>query len=260
MPRPTIVVLVRGVVGVAAVLAICAAAFRVFWAAAVDALEAVRASGPDAPADVIVVAAAAAGLALLVWGALGVVVTALAAVPGTVGRAATVVADHVAPVVVRRITAALVGGVMATAGSPVAHADTPLPKPAPTTQTAAVTHAPAPDPAFVVTDRPPVADAVPAPGPTSAPVRPEPTRAPPALGPLGPAAHTPGHPARTVTVVRGDSLWAIAARYLGPHATEQQVAREWPRWYAANRTVIGPDPDLIRVGQVLAVPGPGATS
>jgi nucleoid-associated protein YgaU len=58
--------------------------------------------------------------------------------------------------------------------------------------------------------------------------------------------------------MQGDSLWAIAARHLGHHATPLQVAREWPRWYAANRTVIGPNPNLIRVGQVLTVPTPGA--
>ncbi len=86
--------------------------------------------------------------------------------------------------------------------------------------------------------------------------------APPALGPLGPAPHTPSseQARRTVTVVRGDSLWSIAARHLGPHATAQQVAREWPRWYAANRRVIGSDPDLIRVGQVLTAPSTGAGS
>ena len=86
---------------------------------------------------------------------------------------------------------------------------------------------------------------------------------PPALGPLGPAPHTvsPGAPSSaTVTVVRGDSLWVIAARHLGPQATRRQVAREWPRWYAANRAVIGPNPNHILVGQVLTVPSPGASS
>ena len=61
-------------------------------------------------------------------------------------------------------------------------------------------------------------------------------------------------------MARGDSLWAIAARHLGPHATRRQVAHEWPRWYAANRKVIGPDPNLIRVGQVLTAPTSGASS
>ena len=53
---------------------------------------------------------------------------------------------------------------------------------------------------------------------------------------------------------RGDSLWAIAARHLGPGATDAEVAEEWPRWYAANRAVIGPDPDLVLPGQVLRAP------
>jgi nucleoid-associated protein YgaU len=57
-------------------------------------------------------------------------------------------------------------------------------------------------------------------------------------------------------VVRpGDSLWALAAAELGPHATDPAVAARWPQWYAANRGVIGPDPDLILPGQVLRIPG-----
>jgi hypothetical protein len=61
-----------------------------------------------------------------------------------------------------------------------------------------------------------------------------------------------GHEA--VVVLRGDTLWAIAARHLGPGATDAQVAAEWPRWHAANRSTIGPDPDLILPGQRLAAP------
>ena len=57
-----------------------------------------------------------------------------------------------------------------------------------------------------------------------------------------------------VTVTQGDSLWRIAARHLGPGATAAQIAREWPRWYAANRGAIGADPDVILVGQELTPP------
>jgi nucleoid-associated protein YgaU len=32
------------------------------------------------------------------------------------------------------------------------------------------------------------------------------------------------------------------------------VAASWPRWYAANRRVIGADPDLILPGQILRPP------
>jgi nucleoid-associated protein YgaU len=57
-----------------------------------------------------------------------------------------------------------------------------------------------------------------------------------------------------VVVLRGDSLWSIAARHLGPDATTAQIAAEWPRWWSANRDVIGPDPDLIHPGQRLQPP------
>jgi hypothetical protein len=58
-------------------------------------------------------------------------------------------------------------------------------------------------------------------------------------------------------VVRGgDTLWDIAARHLGPHATDAEVARAWPRWYAANRAAIGVNPQLIHPGLVLRAPTP----
>lgn len=66
-----------------------------------------------------------------------------------------------------------------------------------------------------------------------------------------------GHaPVDAVVVVRGDTLWDIAARHLGPGAAVEAVAAEWPRWYAANRALIGPDPDLILPGQLLQPPPP----
>ena len=45
-----------------------------------------------------------------------------------------------------------------------------------------------------------------------------------------------------VVVRRGDTLWDIAARHLGPDASAAEVAAEWPRWHAANRDVIGARP------------------
>ncbi len=72
-----------------------------------------------------------------------------------------------------------------------------------------------------------------------------------------PPASVPGAPTTeqepVVTVLPGDSLWRIAARDLG-EASDAQIAAAWPRWYAANRAVIGPDPDLIHPGQVLTRP------
>ncbi|WP_404384110.1 LysM peptidoglycan-binding domain-containing protein [Knoellia locipacati] len=57
-----------------------------------------------------------------------------------------------------------------------------------------------------------------------------------------------------VVVHRGDSLWSIAARHLGPDAVDAEIAHAWPQWYAANRDRIGDDPDLLLPGQVLRVP------
>ncbi|WBQ03931.1 LysM peptidoglycan-binding domain-containing protein [Kribbella sp. CA-293567] len=57
-------------------------------------------------------------------------------------------------------------------------------------------------------------------------------------------------------VKQGDSLWSIAAAELGPTATDEAIAARWPQWYAANRHLIGPTPDLIHPGQVLTAPAP----
>ncbi|WP_371407554.1 hypothetical protein OHA10_18910 [Kribbella sp. NBC_00662] len=57
-----------------------------------------------------------------------------------------------------------------------------------------------------------------------------------------------------VVVRGGDSLWGLAARELGAGASDEAIAARWPQWYAANRQVIGDDPDLILPGQVLRVP------
>ncbi len=54
-------------------------------------------------------------------------------------------------------------------------------------------------------------------------------------------------------VVAGDSLWAIAARHLGDD-DPVRVDRYWRAIYAANRAVVGDDPDLIHPGQLLVLP------
>lgn len=62
-------------------------------------------------------------------------------------------------------------------------------------------------------------------------------------------------PAPSSIVVRpGDTLWSIAARALPADASDARIARECARWHAANRTVIGADPDLILPSQQLKSP------
>ena len=59
---------------------------------------------------------------------------------------------------------------------------------------------------------------------------------------------------RDYVVRRGDTLWDIAARHLGAHASNADIERAWPRWYAANRAAIGANPQLIHPGLVLHAP------
>lgn len=65
------------------------------------------------------------------------------------------------------------------------------------------------------------------------------------------ASHASGSP---VVVRPGDTLWAIAARSLPGHATDAEIARACAQWHAANRDVIGDDPDLIFPMQRLVPP------
>ena len=93
-------------------------------------------------------------------------------------------------------------------------------------------------------------------------------RAPPRPLPAARATRPSVHPSRTVRVRAGDCLWSLAARDLASHhrAARDRVRRfgprpaeiavAWRRWYAANRTTIGPDPSLLRPGEVLRVPRP----
>jgi hypothetical protein len=64
------------------------------------------------------------------------------------------------------------------------------------------------------------------------------------------AAQLPAGPATAWTVRPGDTLSAIAAALALPGG--------WQALYAANRRIIGPDPDLIRPGIILVTPQPAA--
>jgi hypothetical protein len=63
-----------------------------------------------------------------------------------------------------------------------------------------------------------------------------------------------------VLVQPGDSLWSIAARHLGSSADGPAITAAWHEWYAANRQVVGNNPNLIYPGQRLTAPGPRSAS
>lgn len=93
-------------------------------------------------------------------------------------------------------------------------------------------------------ERSPPRDVVPPPVPEPPPVPPAPAQPPDDGSDL----------TCSVTVEPGDTLWGLAAERLGPTATDADIDRAWRADYAANAAVVGPDPDLILPGQVLAVP------
>lgn len=201
----------------------------------------VAAVGADAASAQLV---SAALWLVAAWLGLGLTASAAAALPGAIGRSAAGLARCTLPRAIHRLAAGAVGlGVLCSpATSLLASAATPNQHDA---------RAPAssrPAPVW------PTDDPVPAPHwPTSAPLpsRPHPT-------PSRPGGDTPaGRPASTVVVAVGDSLWRIAAVHLPEREpSARRIAGAWPRWYAANRAVIGVDPNHLSPGQVLAVPGP----
>jgi hypothetical protein len=206
-------------------------------------------AAPQRTADTVgpdVLVQAAAGLlawAVWGWGALGLALTAVAALPGVVGNAADLVLHVVLPAGARR-GAALVLGLGIGVGAPLLVLTSPL----------AVSSAAASAPAADV----PVAAggvpdwAAPATAPTGGPV---PDRAADPVPEWSRAAAAGTH-----VVVRGDSLWHIAAASLraqkGVEPTDADVAVAVQAWWTANSEVIGPDPDLLLPGQVLRAPGP----
>ena len=240
---------------------------------------ALQAPGPARPADALLLCVTAAGTLLVAWVALSLALSLLAALPGAAGALAARGAATLAPATVRRVAAALLGaslGATLSAGTAVATVTV-----TPTTASPMATRSAA----FVAGD--PAADVPSAawpltPGGRGAPAS---TEAGPSSGTaegsgatVPDAAWTPPRPDRTpvpdpealhllsrapeagtlvdedVVVRRGDTLWSIAARFLGPEATAEEIAREWPRWHAANRHALGDDPDLIQPGQVLHPP------
>lgn len=223
----------RGRVALVLVVAAGLAAAAVALALAANAsLAGVRAAGPAPLDDVVVGIAAAVGALMAAWLAVGTVVSVVDLLrPTRRGRvpAPRLLTPGLHHLVALGLGVALLGVAVPSATT----ASVPL--------TAGSSTGPgveAPDPGW-------------APSPPAPAVR---TAAP--ADPLVVAPPRPGTAAEhAVTVRRGDTLWDIAARHLPQGATDAEIAAAWPRWYEANSSTIGDDPDLILPGQRLVAPG-----
>ncbi len=214
------------------------------------------------PAELLTLGAAASATVLLAWLVCCLALAHLGRAPGLLGHAARRALDRVSPSLVRQLVAAAVGTATVTAAFPVTAAAASVrssttggPSPAWTAERTGDRMPAMPEPGFRSTTSGPGHH-----GRTSAPERPG--WVPSAVGPrsdmtvLGGAAARPSRPlSQEAVVVRlGDTLWDVAARHLGPGAGDLDVARAWPRWYATNRDIIGPDPDLLLPGTRLTPP------
>jgi LysM repeat protein len=246
----------RVLAGLLVPAALALASAVLIWAASAP-IAAVRAPGP-APVDALLALGAsllcAALLALAAVGAtLSLAVVLSGQVAGGLGRLALLLTPQVV-----RAAIGLAVGVTVIAG-PVVGASTASATTSPTVTAAARTHQPPERPHQTPQlppgwspDRPAAPD-LGAEASTAQSV----TTAPGtnfSAGGAGTRGSGTAGPRSVVVVHRGDTLWAIAARHLGPAATDTQVAAEWPRWHAANRSTIGADPDLILPGQHLVAP------
>jgi nucleoid-associated protein YgaU len=195
------------------------------------------------------------------WAGVLLILCLAARLPGACGRVARRGFRRLAPAAVRRAIEVVLGASTVLAvTSGAAQAAGPAPRPA-VAQPAVVVN-----PLLTGLDRPATAEPAvhaPVPGldrPTAEPT-PEPSRG---LGlvttvstrSLTPQANPQQREVATVMVRPGDSLWRIAARALPRDSGRQTIERAWHRWYAANRGVIGPDPDLLQPGQQLTPPLP----
>jgi hypothetical protein len=183
---------------------------------------------------------------LLAWLTFAGLLTVLAALPGRLGRWAGDLSARVAPTVVRAAVAAALGGSLAMSTI------SPGSSPQGTAVAAAATAAAVPSTAALAA---PSLDPSPPPAAGWRPARPDRPAAPPADVGLVSTRPTAGRsPDEEVVVRRADTLWSIAARHLGDQASAAEIAHEWPRWFAANRQLIGADPDRLVPGQRLVPP------
>ncbi|MEV7136192.1 hypothetical protein AB0N24_25360 [Arthrobacter sp. NPDC093128] len=228
--------------------------------------------------DLLGIAVNTMGLIIVAWWFLSMLIAlASAALERTGNGRAAKITGRFSPAFMRRLALAAVG--LQLLGTPLAHGatDPGVPPPSPTSGTAiAAVWAPTEQAAAGASPSEPAAlttamvggvggaasiSVLPATSASGDSLDPRWKPSAPVVGP-GPLAAHPVRSARQqpasaapVTVVAGDSLWSIAARGLGGSpASDVDVALEWPRWYQANRAVVGDNPDVLLPGQVLRPP------
>lgn len=180
----------------------------------------------------------------LAWAALVLALTALGAAPGVVGLLMRRAAAAVTPRAARAAIAAVCGlaPAVVAAGSASASA---LP-------TVIATAASAPAPAAGSGEVPPSAG-------TSLPTLDRPGEPAPGASGAG-AGRDDAH-----VVQAGDTLWGLARAWLASQLPSEQsseqhpvsdaeIAEQWPRWYQANRNVIGDNPNVLVPGETLRPP------
>lgn len=219
-----------GAVALLVAVALLGSGLALAWAATAP-VHAVRRSGQPSVDELVSLVAAVACAVLLTWLSAAAFLTFCCAVTGRLeGRTGRFVAG-ITPHLVRRAVGVAVGvslvGLPVLPGAVASTASTPAPRPA---------------------------SAVAAPDRRVLPEGWSPDRPAATGGPGRPARHPLRDPAPVVLVHRGDTLWDIADRRLGVGSSAADIALEWPRWYAANRSTVGPDPDLLLPGQRLRVP------
>jgi LysM domain len=242
--------IVRATVWTSLVSALASAVGVVLLRVAVASWVRLCSPGPATVDDVAAVVSTTLATVLLVGWMACVCSALLAHLPGRVGRIARRAASRLATKGARRLAAVLVGATLTGALVPGTASAGERPGTPPAGVAAPASgHGVHLRPGFLASLAVGTVTAEP-PGwvPTRPVVRPQPATA---LVISGGGDRRPGE----VVVHRGDSLWDIAARHLGPGATDAEVALAWPAWHEANRAVIGDDPDLILPGQLLRVPG-----
>lgn len=203
-------------------------------------------------------ATTAAGVTVAGWWALSMFFAFLAAVLERTGRhRAAATAGRFCPGFMRRLALAVLSVQLVSA--PLAHADEPASGPAwgPTQPVAAPagwgpttsrsTQISIDSAASALDHQAPLSSVEPSWRPSS-PI------SDPGLTVAWPVRQGPLPSQADVTVLAGDTLWDIAARALGPAASDVEVALHWPRWYQANIAEIGENPDVLLPGQILKPP------